>query len=178
MKKWKTLMTLLLSTLIFAPLFGCGADDDDIVARVVDLFLDDRRLSTGDSTVLRAQFVFSSDRVFGDNDDIFLVVQVPPELSFREGSAEVQGRFDEDVSPRITDCGPGQETYLRFRLDDEDLAIASNPSGSADAELALTLDAQIPGAVIVISAAADNDEIPFDCGEPFLFDRQVSMEIS
>ncbi len=158
---------------------GCGSNDDNTVARVVDLFLDDRTISSGEETVLRTQFVFSDDRVFADDDDIYIVIQVPAEFRFRNNSAEIQNDFgDEDVSPTITTCGEGQESYLRFKLDDEDLESADDPSGAADAELALTLDAIASADLAIIRAAAGNDEIPFGCGQPFLSDRETSLIIS
>lgn len=166
--------------LISSSFSACGGDsDDDVVARVVDMFLDDRSISVGEETVLRIQFRFSEDRVFDDRDGIYLVIQVPAELSFREDSAEIQNDFnDEDVSPLITDCGEGQEKYLRFRFDDEDLRNAGDPSGSADAELALTLDAAQAAELVVISAVAADSEIPFGCEQAFLSDRETSMRIA
>ena len=179
MKLLKSFIAVVVSLGLSTGMAGCGSSDDNVVARIVELFLDDRTISIGESTVLRSQFRFSEDRIFNDRDEISVVIRIPAEVSFREDSAEIQGDFDdEDVSPLITDCGVGQEKFLRFEFDDEDLSGAQNPDGSADAELALTLDAVSSGEAIVISAAADNDGVPFSCGGTFLADEETSMTIS
>ena len=162
-----SLCSIFFIAITFLMGVGCGGDafdgDDDV--GVIRVRADDEVVRVGDETVIRIRFEFSSDDVFNDDDDVFLVVRLPREVTFRNDSSEIQSFFgDEDVDAIVTRCDDTGETFLSYRLDDNDLDRAEDPSGDADAELAFTVDAVMTGDDEVISAAANDNPIAFDCG--------------
>jgi len=167
---------LLLLILILS---ACGGNDD-VNARVVYLSLDDRTISVGESSVvsLGLEYNGSKNGPFDSADDISLVVRLPAGTKFREGTAEIQRSFeDKGITPNITNCIVSGEEYLNFRLDGDDLISGTNPSGSSEAEVTLTLDAIRPFDVGVIQAKADRDELVFACGAYFSSDAEDSIQV-
>ena len=125
------------------------------------------------------QFSFDEFDVFGNDDNVALVVRLPRELRFRPGTSEIQEvGEDEEVVPQIINCPEGEQ-YLLFDLDDDDLSGAENPSGEAAAELTFTVDAvgRAPnGAVIEANASKSFDgSALFAC--PVNFDSEESEVI-
>lgn len=171
----------ILSILLAVTLLGaCNSDDENsgISARIVEFFLDDNTINVGESTVLRSRFTFSANRVFDDGEHVMLVIRLPIEVAFRTGSAELQRPIDDrSVGAQITDCPETGEQFLLFNLDDNDLRTVGNPEGEADAELALTIDAVTPAQAAIIQGVAQNNTVIFSCGEPFISDRDLAIQI-
>lgn len=170
---------LLARLILLLILTSCGNDpifNDSNSTEVVDLFADDESLNNGESTVLRARFSFSDDDVFNDDNIVAVVFQIPNELRFRLGTAEIQASIgdDNDIGAQITDC-PGGEQYLLFELDDNDLIDAEDPSGEAKAELTLTLDSANTSVGALVQAFASRDSAFFGCG--LVFDGEDSEVI-
>lgn len=171
-------------SLIVLSLAACGGSDGDDsgpglgTAGVVSLELDDNLIEVGDGTVLRVGFSFSSSRVFDDNENVEVVVRVPEEASFRLGTAEIQvPASDNAVGAQITNCVATGEQFLLFDLDENDLALAENPSGDADAELSLTIDGDQAGESLSVQAAASSEGVPFSCGAPFPAQAEVTLSV-
>ena len=171
----------VLISLSALALASCGDSDDifdnDDSAEVEDLRLDDSTLSLGEATVLRTEFSYSSDGLFNDGERAVVVIRLPQEVRFREGSSEIQRPIDDNsTGAQVVDCDSGEQ-YLLFDLDDNDLARAENPSGDADAELSLTVDSVAAGSQVIISARARENSVFFQCGQPFDSDRDVVLTI-
>lgn len=162
-----TPLTVALS-LSLAALAGCGGNDEDddvgTNANVIEISASPSTLVPGEASILSTLFSFSSSDVFDENDDVELVVELPPQLVFRPGTAEIKRPIDDmDVNPEAEVQCPGGRSFLRFTFDRSDLIDAINPSGDADAELRLTVDSLPPSGATVVAAAASDDRVPFSC---------------
>lgn len=165
--KRKSPLVLALS-LGLASLVGCGGNDEDddvgTNANVVEISASPSALIAGEATIISTKFSFSSSDVFDENDDIEVVVELPPQLLFRPGTAEIKRPIDDmDINPSAEVPCPGGTSFLRFTLDRSDLVDANNPGGDADAELRFTVDSLPPTGATVIAAAASDDIVPFSC---------------
>jgi len=160
---------------------GCSGSDDEnsgLAAQVTSLELNDNLIFVGDGTVLETAFSFSSSLVFDDNVNVEVVVRIPEGAEFRGGTAEIQvPAADNDVGAQIFNCTDTGEQFLVFDLDENELLLAENPSGDADAELTLTIDAISAGTDLPIQAAASSSGVRFTCGEPLAFDQQTFLTI-
>lgn len=165
---------ITISLLAFATI-SCGGGDDDPFffddgdTEVEDIFTDDNNLRVGEATVVRTRFSFDNEDVFGDDESVSVIVRLPSELRFRLATAEIQevGSDDNEVGAQVFNCPTGEQ-YLLFELDDNDLSGAEDPSGDADAELSLTVDAVSPAlSGAVISALASRNSFGFNCGDVF-----------
>ena len=177
------------SAMLFVCLFislcswGCGGGDDEDFffddAGVDDIDVDDSTIHAGGSTIVRVNFSYSASDVFENNERIVVVVRLPPELRYREGTAEIQTTFgsDDEVDPQGGICSDSGETFLVFDLDDRDLSDAENPGGDADAQLSLTVDALVPGGNVVIDATARERSVAFSCGQSFFSDAHQVLGI-
>ena len=171
-------LILCLCALIFT---ACGSDSDDVRARVINSSLSERVLQVGQGTVLTLglEYENSIQLPFESSEDISLVVKIPAGLTYREGTAEIQRVVDDKgVNPRIENCLLNGEQFLYFRLDGDDLDQGRDPSGSADVEITLTLDAVAARGIGVIEAAADRDTPLFDCGSFFASDIEESIQVN
>lgn len=169
-----------MCVLIGTTLSACGGDDDNsgLVAQIIEMFFTDDTIRVGEGTVLHVLFSYSSDRVFDENEMVSVVVRLPAETTFRNGTAEIQRPADdESVGAQIFDCPASGEQFLLFDLDENDLATAGNPDGDADAELTLTVDALLANPDARIQATARENGVPFACGEPFIADMEASLAI-
>lgn len=164
---------------------GCNSDSDDDddffnSARVVDLALQDSTIRVGEGTVVAVNFSFDASRVFNDGDSVIVVVRLPAELEYRDGTAEIDGLGGEDdgVGAQVVRCGNLGESYLIFDMDEFDLDQAENPSGDGDAVLTLTVDGIDPLQFGTIEAAANGETSPlFTCGGSFASDEEVSLSV-
>ena len=171
-------MLVALMGLVMAP--GCGSDSNSstVTARILSFLFEQDTIAVGESTVVRSQFSFDAGNVFSDDQPVYLLFRLPPQVAFRTGSAEVQRPVvDDKVNPQIDLC-PNGDFFLSFRLDEDDLAAASNPSGDADAELAFTIDALEEATGVVIEAAARDANTPFICDRTFVPDVAAGLRIS
>ena len=127
---------------------------------------------------MSVEFTFDRENVFDDSDSVDVVVKIPNEVSYREGTAEVDEDVggDNDVSPEITLCADGS-SFLRFNLDENDLKDAENPEGDADARLTLTIDSVGGPGSFVIEGRADENSAPFGCVGSFLAEDRVVLNV-
>lgn len=172
---------LLLSCSLLAGLSACGSDDDDEDdggSRVTSVNLDDNPISLGGETVLYTEFSFSSDDIFDDDQNVFVVVKLPNTVRYKAGTTEIDRPTGEDhgVDPRVTSC-PNGETFLAFDLDEDDLASAANPDGDADARLNMVLVGTQLSLAATIEAAARNNNILYGCDQPFFSDAVTTIRI-
>ena len=162
---------LSISLLALATI-SCGGGDDfpffDNDTEVKDISVDDRSLNIGQGTVVRTKFSFDENDVFSDDDNVSVVIRLPEQLKFRLNTAEIQeSGEDEEVGAQVFNCPTGEQ-YLLFDLDENDLSGAEDPSGDADAELTLTVDAfSLSLSGVVIEATASSNGPDFACGEAF-----------
>lgn len=160
---------------------GCGSDNDDssgpLDVQVVDVGIEQSVLIVGEASVIDVEFSFDAGQVFDDGRTVDVLVLLPAGVAFREGSSEIDvvGGDDDDVGAQVLSCPTTGETYLLFSLDENDLDVAENPDGNADARLTLTVDAVAP-TVTSIGARADEVAI-FACGGPFVADAAVALQI-
>ena len=155
-------------------LFGCsGSDDVEGGGEVVNIETEDVAIPEGGATVLKFSFAYDVNAVMSHGESIDLVVKLPPELAYREGTAEVQtSDGDEEVGAQIFHCLNG-DTYLLFVLDEYDLDDAIDPAGDADAQLNLTVDAVASGFPNIEAAAGDN--VAFECGFDFPYEAVTGV---
>lgn len=170
--RWLTLIALTFLSL------GCttGGDDDFFDAEVLDLDLQDDVLTKGDGTVLSTYFTFDTHGVFEEGEHVVLVVKLPPGLSYRDDTAEIDNDGGDDkVGAQITKCANG-DTYLTFDMDDHDLDNLQDPPGDASAKITLTVDGNATGARL-IEARARRDTVFFSCSQEFLEDQQIYLTV-
>lgn len=158
-------------------LVSCGGGGSN-GAQVDAILAEQSVLSVGQSTVLRVEVSFDAGDVFYHGKEVLVVVRLPSELSFVEGSGEIDQPTgaDHSVGAVITTCANG-ETFLQFNLSDRDLLTATNPLGDADAELKLTLTAVSPLSNGVIGARAD-ENATFVCSTNFSDEAVTAIDIS
>ncbi len=152
-----------------ASLSGCGGNDEDddigTNANVVEVTASPGTVLAGEASIISTKFSFSSSDVFDDGDDIEVVIELPPQLVYRPGTAEIKRPIDDaDVNPSAELQCPDGTSFVKFTLDESDLVDANNPGGDADAELRLTVDSFPPTGVTIVAAAASDDIVPFSCG--------------
>ena len=161
---------------------ACGGDGDDDngvgTARVVNLFLDDAIIGVGQGTVVHTEFSFDADEVFDDGGNVRVVLRLPAQLAFRSGTGEIQAPGDEDVGAQIFGCGAGAESFVLFDLDADDLDVAENPSGDADAEVTVIVDGLSAVSGGVIEAKASALQPAFACGQAFLSDQSTLITVA
>ncbi len=167
-----------IAALLTLSLASCGDSDGDSNSRVVNAELSDNVIQVGESSVFRMGLEYSGrSGLFNNPDDISLVVLVPAGLSYKNGTAEIQRSIeDKGVDPVVTNCATGEQ-YLDFRLDGDDLVQGSDPSGSADVEVSLTIEATSPVGIAILQATADRNQPLFSCGSLFAGDVEESIQI-
>jgi hypothetical protein len=168
------------STLLLLFLVSCGDDLDSVNARVVNSSLSERVLRVNQSAILTLglEYENSDGLIFDRSSDISLVVKIPAGLIYREGTAEIQRLIDDKkITPTIVSCNSSGEQFLNFRLDSDDLDEGRDPSGSADVEIKLTLDAIAVTGVSLVEAVADEDTPLFSCGSFFANDVQETIQV-
>lgn len=165
----KTISHIFKGVILAVPfLIGCGGDDDDddfgTNANIVELTVDPSVVVPGQGSVVHAKFSFSSSDALDANDDVELVIALPPQLAYRPGTAEIQRPIDDnDINPsQELVCADGS-SFLRFNLGRSELIDAENPSGDGDAELTLTVDVRAGAGATTIAATASDDAIGFSC---------------
>jgi len=161
---------------------GCSDSNDTNswggTTRVVEVTADDDFVRLDKGVVFRVNFSFDEEDIFNDQGQVHLVMKLPNELEFREGSAEIDGfnsRDDEGVEPTVVECSDG--TYLSFTLIRYDLDEAEPPTEDADAQLKLTIEGKDLVSSAVVEAAADEGEVPFGCETTFIPDEQEVISV-
>ncbi len=173
---------LLSSTIITAILLAsCSGSDSNssFSAGVTDVRVENSSINVGEFTVAAIDFTYSADGVFNDKRNVQLVVRLPSELSYAEGTAELDQAVGEDdkIGAQVTRCADG-DTYLLFDMDRFDLDGAANPDGDSDARLTLTVQGVKAAPVVYLEAAARDEYTPFGCGQPFLVDEDAAISIT
>ena len=158
---------------------SCDSSSSNTNSRIVDSSLSDRAIQVGQSSVLSLGLTYNQANLpFSGSHDVSLIVRLPSTVRFREGTAEIQRIIsDKVVTPIITNCTSSGEQFLDFRLDGDDLSNAKDPSGLADVEIRLTIDAVKSSGIQVIEAIADKDTPLFSCGESFPNDIEESIQV-
>lgn len=177
-------MKKIFAKLLFLPiliLISCDSSNDSFDPSVINTSLDENQLVVGDSTILKIGLDYdrNGNRIFDRPDDVSLVVKLPAGVRFRTGTAEIQGVSDDEVvRPVVTNCDVSGEQFLDFDIDGDDLVSARDPSGAAEAEIRLTIDAasQTQG-IVFISAQADNNNVLYACGSAFASQSDSSIQV-
>ncbi len=181
LERLSLVMALIASLVLCLFAAGCGDDDDDESdggARAVEISADTNPVPLNGASIISVNFSFSSDDVFDDDRNVALVVFVPQEFSYREGTAEIDRPIGDDrgVSPQIFPCSGGG-AYLLFDLDEDDLIEAENPDGNGDAKLKFTVDAIASSANALFEATARNDTVGFSCDTGLLGDTRLGLTV-
>lgn len=180
----KTVVKYLLCSVIATALPACSNSDDDTnswggTTRVTEIYADDSIVPIGNGSVFRFNFTFNEEDVFNDQGSVNLVVKVPPQLSYRTGSAEIDGatsRDDNSVEPYVLSCSK-DGTYLSFTFIRYDLDDAEAPGDDADAQLKLTLDGETYANNVVVEASADGGAVAFGCRTTFIPEEQEVVSV-
>jgi hypothetical protein len=155
---------------------GSGSNDNFGFADVENLAVADNSIIIGDGTAVAADLAYDPSAV-QDGDRVFLVVRVPERLALRPDTSEIETTSGDDkVGAEVTNCASGEQ-FLLYDLDRFDLENAISPTRGANARLKFTLDGLSPGTAIV-RARADTDRPIFGCGEDFLSDEEIAIEIN
>lgn len=179
MNVFRTSLMTFLALISSASLIACGSNDDGDSthsSRVVSLNADRNPVTAAEGSIVSVDFSFSSDEVFDDGQNVVVVVHIPQELTFREGTSEVDSSTgeDRDVGPQGFNCG-ALGTYFLFDLDSDDLALADNPSGDADGRLKFTVDTVSATPTAQIQAIARNNTVGFSCESGFTPDAILNL---
>ena len=162
-----------------ASIGGCGSNDEDTDALIREMNFNDSVISRGDGSVLKVDVQFSRDRIFNEDDELVIVLELPESLEYRRGSAEVQAPFeDEDVGANEVLC-PSGVSYLEIELDEDDLFSAEDPDGKADARVTLTLDGVRTDALAVVRGKAAYNGAYFSCADGLIgSDASASIRVT
>ena len=179
MSAFRTSLKVCFAFLATASLIACGSNDDgdsNHSSRVISLNADTNPVTAANGSIVSVDFSFSSDEVFDDGQNVVVVVHIPQELTFREGTSEVDSNTgeDRDVGPQGFNCG-ALGTYFLFDLDSDDLALANNPSGDADGRLNFTVDTVSASPSVQIQAIARNNTVGFSCESGFTPDAVLNL---
>jgi len=176
--KIRTFNILLLGLLAAVTLNACGGNDDGNShesARVVSLDSDTNPVGAS-GAIISVNVSFSSDEVFDNGENVVVVLHLPPQLALRGGTAEIDSTTgeDRDVGAQGLNCG-AEGIYYLFDLDSDDLALADNPSGDADAKLKFTVDRVSAAGAVTIAGIARNNSVSFACGSSFPPDSVLTL---
>jgi hypothetical protein len=169
---------LTLLFLISSSLLGCGSDSNDLIgsgsARVEDILFSKQTIKVEEGLVIATDFSYSSLNVIGNNDNVAVIIKLPPELKFSENTAEIDGSTDKKVGAQVLLCDSGS-TYLTFDLDRFDFEQATAPAG-ADARLTFTATGAKTGDAI-IEARARIKSNKVNCDTIFLPDDSEVISV-
>ena len=165
-------------------LLGCtdGNDDDSSsgqTTEIKEIEADSTTIQLGDGTDVSFNFVFDEEDVYDNDAEVQLVVKLPNELVYQNGSAKIDGfnsQDDDGVSPEILRCNGGV-SYLVFNLDQYDLDRASPPTNDTDAQLKMTIDGRLTGTGLVIEGRAEEGDVSYGCDEDFYPDDQQVVAV-
>ncbi len=159
---------------------ACGGGSDSAFsggANVVKISMRDSSLSRGDGTVVSVDFAYDADTLY-EGEDLVLVVKLPKEVEYRDGTAEVDGVVEDDkVGIQILNCAESGESYIVFDLDKNDLDTADDPSGDADARVKFTIDTKAATLHSFIGARSEFKGVFFSCSQVFISDSQTTFSI-
>jgi hypothetical protein len=146
--------------------------------QVVEMRVDNSTILVGEGTVAKINFTFNQNDVLFGGGRVNLVVRVPPQLTYRDDSAEINlpGSKDRNEDPKVTQC-PGGETFLVFKFTKSDLENLNLPVDSSDTQLKLTVDGVRVGEDLSIQAAADEGAVSYGCGKDFAFDEEQLLTV-
>ena len=173
----KALVPLLASF----SLVGCG-DNNPLSAsnrtEVSEINASDSSIQKGSGAVVKVNFIFDSDQVFLNKEDVNLVIRLDPGLAYREESCELSGfgSRDRDVDPDVVQC-PDGASFLVFDLGRSQLDDAEVFGAPSSAQMKFTVDGVSETDVASIEARADEGEIPFECADDFRSDEQEFVRV-
>ena len=183
--KIKSFFSAAMAVALCSGFAACGGDSDDddnglFTARVTQVFFDDAVIAVGEGTVVHVEFSFDASEVFDDGQPVRVAVHLPAQTAFRSGTAEIQGPADadDDVGAQVFGCGANAESFLLFDLNEDDLDLAENPNGDADAALTFIVDGVSPVSGGVVEAKASVVQPSFACGQPFSSDQSALITIA
>jgi len=175
---------MLTSLLLSGPLtlISCGSSgdsNDNTLARVLDLQLENPSLSRGEKSLLDVDFSFAESRVFDDKRNVVVAVKLPKGVTYLKGSGRVDSAVrDDDVDPLPYPCAFDGGSLLVFDLDSQDLSGADSPPGEADGRLKLEVQAVQGGAGTGnIEARAGYDLVIGSCDASFLGDEFTQVTV-
>lgn len=175
------IMSVVSLCVCFAGMLGCAGDNDLYeggVTKVLEIDAEDSSVGVGGGVVVKVNFSYDQNEVFGDDGEVNLVIKLPPQLSYLNNSAEIDepGSRDKDTDPKVRRCSTG-DTYLSFVLDESDLENAQVPVDGGDAILKLTVVGESRGKAVAIEAAADDGTVLFGCTQEFDPDEQEIISV-
>lgn len=156
---------------------GCGGNGSTSGGSAVSLVLDSSVLNVGQSSVATLEFSFKADEVFNHGENVAITVRLPAGVGFHPESGEIDlpGGSDESVGNQVTNCGGTGESYVVFNLGRQDLLLAVNPDGDADARLTFTVDG-----ISAVNSSMDAraaDDSAFTCGQTFVADVSAAVQV-
>ena len=179
---WSSKVKLVSLGVVCGLTLGCGSNQDlsgSGATEVREIQSNDSTISVGGGSVIKFNFSFDQTEIFAHDGKVYLVVKLPPQLSYRDNSAELDrpGSHDREEDPSIKKCAEG-ETFLSWIFDESDLRDSSAPVEGGDAQLKLTVDGESVGDAITIAATADDGRVLYDCSREFKSDEEevVSVE--
>jgi hypothetical protein len=168
---------LIAVTTILA-IAGCGGSGNSGQAAVDSIVLEQSIISVGGSTVVDTDFSFDAGNVFDNDGEVVLHFLLPPGVTFRNGSGEIDtvGGNDFSASALVTSCSGSGETLVTFNIDEDKLLGALNPSGDADASLTFLVD----GTAATQGNIQDRGDESVDsaiCGQTFSPDATAAITV-
>ena len=171
--------TIFLTTIITvcSALSACGgSSDSDTSASITTLSAGPSVLRVGEGSVLKVGLSFSAGDTFLDNDRVNIVVRLPAGLAFDEGSAEIDRPIDdENLAPTSINPCPDGSSFLSFSLNQQDLLLATNPTGNTDAEITMQINETSALGSVIVAAAAGVNGVAFSCSSQFSGDQTAAI---
>jgi hypothetical protein len=171
---------LIVSALAISACGSSGDSDDDTLAQVLKLKLEDAALSLGDKSLLDVDFSFAESTVFDDNRSVVVAIKLPKGIAYLQDSGAVDSKVsDDDVSPVRFPCTADTGELLVFNLDDQDLRNARDPEGDADGRLRIDVQAVLAGVGTGnIEARAGYDLVVASCDDSFFGEEVTPITVS
>lgn len=176
----KMCVLVAFTSLLFGAAGCSGSDDGDddefFASEVTDMRLDKDVIREGEDTVLKVRFRYDNSDVFNDDQPVVVTLVLPPGVNYIRDSSELDTIFgDKSIGADVFDCDSG-ETVVVYDLDEDDLDVAENQSGGADAELTLTIIGEGRQPLAAIQGRADTFS-PRVCNTTFIADAQTGITV-
>jgi hypothetical protein len=180
LRMWSLALRLVIGVLS-ASILGCGSNQNlsgSGATEVIEIQSNDSTIPLGGGSVIKFNFSFDHNEVFTDDGKVYLVVKLPPQLAYRDNSAELDrlGSHDRDEDPSIKTCSSG-ESFLAWTFDQSDLRDSADPLDGGDAQLKLTVEGTLVGEFVTIEAAADDGMVRYECAREFRSDEEEVIRV-
>ncbi len=167
----------LVLALVLCGISACGEDSEssDDLARVDELSFDREEVGLTDQVVLRVSLEFGEEPVFFGDQDIAVLIRVPSELEYVEGTARVDiDGFTSRLPVDEEECSSGH-SFLRLDIDRSDLS-SLDESARNNADLVLTFRGYEIGPAAVAARAQYNDVVG-SCSDGIVPDSTATLAV-